>query len=302
MKPIYTLILATLLIAACKPQKIELSLNLEKNKDYKQINVSKVDITQNMMGQSIDMGMTMKSSLNFKVDEIKDTIYDISAKYDSVSMSMESSMFNMTANSESEDAANPLTGIMSGMTDKPFNIQLTKHGRIEGVSNIESLFESDNPMAQAQLDQVKVQLQNAFGEESVKSNLQMVTDIFPDHPVKVGDSWVINSTQSSAFKINYNTTYTLVEKTADYYLITGSSVITTPDSQAYIENNGMEMKTEMNGTMTSEIKIDKMTGWPIESKQNQDLTGVSKVKGNNMMPDGMEISMKIKSNTVITNK
>jgi hypothetical protein len=302
MKQIYYLLVTTLLVAACKPQKIELALNLEKNKDYKQLNVAKVDITQNMMGQSFDIGMTMKSSITYKVDEIKDTIYDISAHYDSLSMKMESSMFNMTANSESSDAANPLTGMMSGMTNKPFNIQLTKHGKIESVSNVENLFQTDNPLVQAQAEQLKSQLKSAFGEESVKGNLQLSTDIFPDHPVKIGDSWVINSTQSSTFKINFTTTYTLVEKTDDYYLIKGNSIIATPDSVDYIETNGMSMQTSMNGTMNSEIKINKETGWPIESKLKQNMSGVSKVKGNAGMPDGMEISMKISSSTLITDK
>ncbi|MFB6340159.1 DUF6263 family protein [Saccharicrinis sp. FJH62] len=302
MKPIYVLILTTLLIAACKPQKLELSLNLEKDKDYKQISVTKVDMTQNFMGQSLDMVMTMKSSMNYKVNDIKDTIYDISAQYDNISMKMESNMFNMTADSESGDDANPLTSLMTGMTNKPFTLQLTKHGEIEGVSGMDKLFETENPVAQAQVEQVKAQLKNTFGEESMKGNLEMSTDIFPDHPVKVGDSWIKHTTQSSTFKVDFTTTYTLVEKTDDYYLIKGISTISTPDSTGYTEMNGMSMQTNMKGTMSSAIKIDKNTGWPIESKLDQDLTGLSKVKGNSMMPDGMEISMKIKSSTIVTDK
>jgi hypothetical protein len=47
------------------------------------------------------------------------------------------------------------------------------------------------------------------------------------------------------------TTYTYAEKKPDYYLIVGDSKITTADKDAYIESNGMPMKYDMTGTMSS---------------------------------------------------
>ena len=61
------------------------------------------------------------------------------------------------------------------------------------------------------------------------------------------------------------TVYELKELSDSYYQIFGNSRIETADKDAYIESNGMPMKYDLTGSMDSEIKVDKNTGWIIAS-------------------------------------
>jgi len=47
--------------------------------------------------------------------------------------------------------------------------------------------------------------------------------------------------------------------------------------------NRMPMKYDMAGTMTSDIKIDKETGWVLNAKVNQSINGTVYVKGTSQM-------------------
>jgi hypothetical protein len=57
----------------------------------------------------------------------------------------------------------------------------------------------------------------------------------------------------------------------------------------------------IKGSMTSEIKVDRASGWIIEAKISQKMKGDSHVKGNPQMPNGMTIPMETATETVVTN-
>ena len=62
----------------------------------------------------------------------------------------------------------------------------------------------------------------------------------------------------------------------------------------------MPLKYDMAGTMTSDIKIDKKTGWTMSAKISQSIKGNAYVKDNPQMPGGMTIPMTISNDMTIT--
>ena len=76
----------------------------------------------------------------------------------------------------------------------------------------------------------------------------------------------------------------------------------TADKDAYIQSNGMPLKYDMSGTMSSEIKINRKNGWVIESKINQIIKGTAQIKDNPQMPGGMTIPMTLSNEMTITEK
>ena len=74
--------------------------------------------------------------------------------------------------------------------------------------------------------------------------------------------------------------------------------IVTLNNDTYVERNGMQMKSDLNGTTNAEIKIHKKTGWVIYSKTNQQMAGTTTIKGNDAIPGGM--TLPIKMNNIIT--
>lgn len=305
MRKIYTLALTILFLTFAQAQKTTLSLKLETGKEYKQKTDSKVTIEQDVSGQKMSIAMNIKGSMSYLVKSFENSNYDLEVEYESLSMIMDMPQGKMEFSSENKDSEDVFSKIVVEMVNKPFQVIMTNTGKIIKVNGIETLFdtafEKFPQIPEAQLNQIKAQLMNAYGEKAFKGNIEMISSVFPKNPVIVDESWVINTKLESGFAADVTTTYTFKEENQDYHLIIGSSKIKTTDKDAYIKTNGMDMKYDLTGAMTSEIKLDKTSGWIIEAKMDQKIQGDAHIKENEQIPNGMKIPMIIKSETVITN-
>ena len=164
------------------------------------------------------------------------------------------------------------------------------------------MFEKFPQLSDAQKQQIQSQLKQSYGEKALRGNLEMATAIFPESPVTIGDSWVVNTKLESGFDANIESTYKLNASNSSYCLISGSSTIKTINKDEYIQSNGMPMKFDLTGTMSDEIKINSSTGWVMESKINQTLKGTSQIKDNPKIPGGMTIPMEMKNEMTIAEK
>ena len=98
------------------------------------------------------------------------------------------------------------------------------------------------------------------------------------------------------------TSYELKEVNDTFYVISGISTIVTADKNAYVQSNGMPLKYDMKGTMTSEIKINRKTGWVIESNTDQTIQGIAQIEKNPQMPEWMSIPMTMHNVMTVTEK
>ncbi len=304
MRKINILTLLILVSFSCFAQKANLCLNLKKGQEYKQNLDSKVSIEQNVSGMTINIGMNINGDMSYVVDKVNGDSYDLSVKYNSLTMAMEMPQGSMKFSSEKKDVNDMFSTILGEMIGKTFYITMLKNGKITEVRNSEVLFETIYNklpnVPEAQLNQMKSQLSQAYGKDALKGNLEMVTSIFPDKPVSIGDSWSITTNMKSGFSALMNSTYKYLEEGSDYYLIGGDSDIQTEDTADYVENNGMKMKYDLKGTIASKIKIDKESGWILEAKINQELKGKTDIAANAQMPNGMSMPMVMKNNMTIT--
>ncbi len=305
MKKIFSTLVTVMIIGQCFAQKADLKLNLEVGKVYKQTTVSKANIVQEFGGQEMEILMTIKGEMSYLVKSIAGNNYDMDVEYDRLSIMMKMPQGEMDFNSDKQDEDDIFSTILKEMLHKPFHVTMTKKGKVLAVKNIDALFESVfskfSEIPEAQLAQIKEQLEKSYGESGFRGNIEMVTSIFPDKPVAIGDQWTIETKLESGMTANVTTVYKYVEKNSNYVLIKGDSKVKTVDSDEYMESNGMEMKLDLVGTMVSEVKIDPKTGWIIEAKINQELNGDTVVKPNAQIPDGMTIPMAMKTESLITN-
>lgn len=305
MKTIFTLILTVFVLTSCQTQNSDLSLKLEKGKEYKQITNSKATIIQEVNGQKMNMVMTIKGTMTFLVKDITENGYNMDAKFEELSMSMQMPQGLMEFSSEKNDANDIFSTILGAMKDKAFGITMSKTGKITDVKNVEALWSTAintfDQLPEMQKEQIKAQIMKAYGGEALKGNIEMVTAIYPDSPANRGDKWTINTKLESGMSANMTTDYEFAELTSEYALIKGKSTIVTADKDAYIESNGMPMKYDLTGSMDSEIKVDKNTGWIIEATINQRIEGDTYIKENSQLPNGMKIPMTMINDMVITN-
>ena len=306
MKTIFSIALSMLLLTSCQPSKEKLQLNLSKGETYYQKIVSDMSLSQTINGQEMKINMVITGATSYKVLDIQDTIYDMQVQYENLSMKMTLPNGTMEFSTEKNDESDIFSTILKVLKNKSFYIKLTKTGKINEVKNIDSLFlgifEKFPEIPEEQKMQIQNQLLQAYGEKSFKGNFEMAMAIFPSKEVLKGDKWTINTQLETGMSGNMETTYELTEIASSFYLIKGDSKITTADKDAYIPVNGMPVKYDLTGTMLSNIKIDKTTGWTIEAKISQNITGYSEIKDNPQMPGGMKIPLAMKNEMTITEK
>ncbi len=293
-------------ISLIQAQKTTLEIQLKTGEVYQQKTYSKMNIEQDMSGQKIAMVMIIKGHMSYLVQSLDQSIYHMEVEYDSLNMSMDLPQGKIEFGTDNNSSENVFSKIMLQMINKPFQVRMNNKGKILEIKNIEVLFDDafkEFPeIPEAQVVQIKKQLMDAYGEKAFKGSIEMISAIFPDSPVVIGDSWVNQTKLESGMAAEMSTTYTFKEDNSDYYLIHGDSKIETIDKDAYIESNGMSMRYDLQGVMDSTIKIDKDTGWIIEALIDQNIQGDAHIKENDQIPNGMTIPMIMKNEILITNE
>lgn len=308
MKKLFNVIIGLVFLTSCHGQKETLELNLSKGEVYQQNMISNSLVSQTIEGQKIEMDMSIGGNMTYKVIDIQDNLYEMEVQYESLSMRMSHSYYGvmMEVNTEKNDENDIFSTIFGKITNKPFLVKMTKTGKIIEVKNIESLFldmfDTFPSLDDNQKQQIKDQMMQAYGEDAFKGNLEMCSAIFPDVPVSKGEKWNIETQLESGFSATMETVYQLKDISDSYFQIIGNSTVETADKDAYIELNGMPMKYDMDGTMISDIKIDRETGWVLSAKINQSISGTSSIKENPQMPNGLVIPMTMNTEMIISNK
>lgn len=295
MKKIITLLITLVIVTSCQGQKEKLELNLTKGETYNQKITSNTSIVQTINGQQVNIGMSLNATMAYKITDIRNTVYDMEVRYESLTMKMGLPNGDMEFSSEKNDENDIFSTMLGTIKNKPFLVKMTKTGKVNEVKKIDAvfghMFDKFPNLNDAQKEQIQAQIMQAYGEKAFKGNIEMCTAIFTDSPVAKGDKWTITTQLESGMSAKMETVYELKEITDNYYRIYGNSKIETADKDAYIESNGMPLKYDMKGTMTSDIMIDKKTRWTLNAKINQSIKGTAHVKDNPQIPGGMTIPM-----------
>lgn len=304
MKNLLFVLLSLFCVQLAQAKKVELSLNLEVGHTYITKSVSVGTINQEMMGKSIDIDMEITGNMSFKVTNKSAAGYDLDVQYTSMVMDMKMPQMNMTFSSETPDAKDPLSGMLAKMTNKTFQLTLSKKGEVLGVKNLDVILNEAigalGELPEAQKQQLQEQLSDNYGVDAFRGNMGSMLSIFPADPVKVGDSWKSSLKLKSGMVLDLEMTYTYNGEEGDYYLVSGEGTVESPENSSPIKTNGMSMSFEMSGTMKSDLKIDKKTGWVMAGTAEQKISGKAKIAGNEQMPNGMEIPMKLSTTTTYT--
>ncbi len=303
MKSILVSVIAAFFVVFLHGQEVELLLNLEKGKTYRQTSQNRTIMSQQVESQTINVEMEFDVLMAMTVKDITEDGYIIKVQYEELKMVVKTPFASMVFSSESDDENDTFANVMNAMKDVSFEMVMNERGKIVEVRNIESLLQAgiDNldgldPM---QKQQAMAQISQGFGEDTFKGNIEIATAIFPEHPVKAGDKWTIQTDNDAGMPTRVTSTYTLSELTQTHAVLTGNSQIETLEKDAFMETNGMQMQFDINGAMVSRITIDRATGWIVEGQISQEISGESIIRGNPMMPDGMVIPMTILNDTKI---
>lgn len=304
MKSILYAVIAVAFLTACHSNE-KLSLNLTKGDTYNQVISSNSSVEQSFNGQQMNIQVGITGKMAYKVTDVKDSVYEMEVQYKSIGMKMQMPNGTMDYNSEKKDDQDMVSAMLGSMKNIPFHITMSKTGKIKEVKDIDHLFanmfDKYPDMPEDKKQQILGQLTQAYGEKAFKGNLEMATAIFPDSPVAKGGKWTIKTQLASTMNADMVSTYELKSSDASFNQIHGESTLKTPD-QGTTMDSGFPFTYDMAGTMVSDIKTDKKTGWIVEAKIKQTLKGVAKGKDSPQMPGGLTMPMTITSEMTISEK
>ena len=308
MKLLLTFALTIITAFSVQAKKYDISLNLEEGKTYTLHSKNAMVITQTYNGNEMAINMDMDFIIDYTVKSAKDNEFVLDVKYTELGMVLDLPQMKLDYRSGKEvsDTLNDIMSIMfDNMVGKSFELTLTEKGKVTKVTGFESiiasLFENLPSSIDSQKDDLLKQMEDAFGEESFKQSMEASMAIFPDKPVKVGESWTIESTISSTIEFSIKNVYTLEKVTDDLYLIKAVGSIASLGGADYVKQKGVFMKQELNGKSESDISLVRNTGWIKLSEVKQNISGTTFMK---QTEDGevMEMPLTLIGTTTVTNK
>lgn len=308
MKKTINFLLILALSTTVFAQKYKLELNLKKGAVYTQTMISSNKMIQTTNGKETNVDLSLIIKVKYKVIDIKDSIYDLDAQYETLSMNAKASSGNgfLTFSSTKKDNNDLLSTALQDATNKPFRVKISKSGKLVDIQNIDSLLWKflDEMTFDRDIEklQTKAQFKNVFGNKAFKNNLENATAIFPAYPVSIGEKWTTNHVFSEGISAQSTTTYELKAKNCNSYIITGTMNLKSSDNDVYKAINGMEIKSNTIGSFIGTTKISKKTGWIKEQKMNFELIGSTVIKESPKLPKGMTSDMKMNMQITITDK
>ncbi|MEM9328431.1 MAG: DUF6263 family protein [Bacteroidota bacterium] len=305
MKSRKLLFILLTLFASMGYGQVRLELNLEEGASYRQITNSDATIVQDLMGQSLEINVSLIGEMQFTVREATSDHYLMDVTFERMQMTMGSPQGSASFDSDNPQESDPMSNVLSSITGNPFEIKMSKTGKVLEINKVDQLWESafeDQALSPADKQRVMGQLNQTYGAEALKGNIEMVTAIFPETAVSKGDSWSTTTQLSSGMQGTAITTYTFNGSEGDRHLLTGSGTIESSDNEEYINTNGVDLKFNMSGQMESSIEIEKSTGWIKVATVNQTIEGTAQMKGNEQLPDGLTIPMKIQNSQKTTDQ
>jgi hypothetical protein len=255
--------------AVASAQTYKPAVGLSTGKKYTVVTAVKGNVSQEVMGQTMDipMDITMKSLLEVKKIEGKE--YQLSSTVNHIVMSM--SMMGQDINYDSdkkEDREGQMGQAMSGTLDKSTLFTINHYGSLKKGS----ILKSASPEKDA------VGSNPIMGMLNMDENAEVspvLTPFVSDNEIKVGESFTDSSTSADG-KDKKTTTYTLAEVKEGLAKFTISG---TASATKEMEMQGMQTVSNTNTKTTGEMWVNITTGLLSKSVTNATITGTVEVAG-----------------------
>lgn len=305
MKNSVLLFTLLLLAVSCKSDRKEYQLKLNKGKVYLQDAMYSTRVSYAEQGYYSSILTSTLEELSFKVLEEYETYYDMEVRYHNLKMRvLRDTTVHEFSSSKTDNPDDIYSSIMSKMVNKPFYIKLSKKGKVMEIKKIDGLFQNmfdEFPyLLQEEKTAITFEIKQSFGEAALIRNIELGTYIYPDKPVQQGDKWKNKIRLKSVIDTEIDTEYQLDKVFPAHLELSGTSSLSAKNEKSDVELQGMSVKYDMEGSLTSKLKVDLKTGWTVEAKIKQDIQGTAHIKPNDIFPSGAAIPIKIKMEAIIS--
>lgn len=246
-------------------QSVSKKTSLVKGQQIEQTSKVSANITQEMMGQSMEIKMETNSNGLLEVKDVSTDGYTVANTVKRVVMNMSAMGNEQNFDSDKkEDLDGPIGQTVKDKIGVAREYKLNKDGVITALPEA---VKKDDP------NSMMGGVMGGAMEDELVGNTYSALIAIPTAGVKVGDSWN-DSTITKENKVR--NTYTLKQVNGNDAVV---DVKGTLNVDREMEQQGMAMQMSMNGTITGELTFDTKSGLIKTRKQNTKATGSIEVQG-----------------------
>ena len=258
------LVFSTIMASA---QTVTRKIGLTKGQQLEQQSHVKMNMTQEMMGQSMEIKMESDITNLVEVKNAASNTYEVANTIKKVLMNMNAMGQDMKFDSDKkEDMDGQLGQAFKGKIGVPREFTVNNEGIITSLKNKS---EQKNEAAGGMMGGMMTMGDSEEKEGAAFNSLANI----PAKGVKIGESWSDSTSDENGKTF---TTYTLKEVNG------GNGVVTLSSNSAIsreLEQQGMTMQMEMKGTTTGEYTFDVATGIVKSRKATTKAAGTIDVAG-----------------------
>ena len=247
-------------------QKTTVQLQLQKGKTYTHVLNSQSEIFQKTNGKTLKINMLVTAKITYKVKSVKKDRYYLETQYRNMNISIVQSdgkELKFNSDKPSEDV---LSNYFYQMCRTPFYITMNSLGEISSVEGIGRLVDNGIKgldLPKEKVEQIKLGLNEAYGEKAFKGNFEIITLIYPKVAVELNESW---QTETAIYSKNIQAS-----------LITNYHLEQSRIGEDYLQVNGesemiSHVQTESEkllGSASLHLSLEKNSGWIHSAKVDQ---------------------------------
>lgn len=234
-------------------------------------------ISQKADGKESNYIQNIGTDYTFEIAEVKALDKNIKVVYNRIKIKSAGMGNELILDSDTEEAGKP--NPFAGLKNASFNMLISSDGSIKSVSGVDKMV---NDMVTkittdtAQIRAVKASLAKQFNADVIKQTMESALKIFPQKPVKIGDSWIISSKVNITMPIESVVTYTLKEVKGNVAVL---SIKGNLLSKGDFESLGIKMQTDLKGLNMGDAQVDLTTGMILNSHTRLELYGKMNAAG-----------------------
>lgn len=287
-------ILTGALLAFAPAPKTELIFSLKKGMTYQQQVTVDVQTVQMIMGQENASTSEMRLTTYFELAETKDNsaLYDM--WYGEMTAIVKAN--GMEQKMSSADPNDELSQLLAKMVNEKFQAEIDHKGDITSVTGLEEMIGS---MADESENGLANEIGGSYGEAGLLRNMDMVLSVFPEGPVKKGDTWKSRQLSNTGFPLFIDNTFTLKQVKGDVAEIEVNADIVLDTENANFSLQGMEATFFLEGVRTGTLMMEVSTGWVQSATFDDDIAGSITISEMADFPEGLTIPIESKSKTTI---
>lgn len=254
---------------------ISLKIDLKPNSAYRFLAKNSRNISQEMMGSTMEINQETTISYRFEVESNTSEGIKIKAFFEEIELDLD-----LPQGRTNIDSKNGNSSEFSRLLNKPFYITLTAQGKVIETEGLEEVFRSYE-------DNSDVLVQELFTEKNLIAFIESSFNIFPMDSINMGDSWnaVHNQSLNNQFDLTFDKTFTLDGLSEDMVWLSVENKVKSSASETLaFEVDSGDAKQE------GIIEIDRNSGLILFSDIKQEIRGVLK-------SNGLEVPLRISLET-----